>query len=104
MARFDVYANPDPAEHKRIPYLLDIQNDHIRGLQTRVMVPLWHSVKLPTPATDLNPEFEVAGQRVILDTAALGAIPLSALKGVVDNLGSQQLTIQNALDTLFGGN
>ncbi len=103
MARFDVYANPDPAERKVIPYLLDIQNDHLKGLQTRVMVPLWHAAKVPTPATGLNPEFEVAGQRIILDTAAVGAIPLAALRGVVDNLGSQQLTIQNALDTLFGG-
>lgn len=102
MARFDVYANPDPAERKILPYLLDVQNDHIKGLQTRIMVPLWHSGMLPTPVSDLNPEFDVAGRRVILDTAAMAAIPLAALKSVVDNLGSQQLTIQNALDTLFG--
>lgn len=43
MARFDVYVNPDAAGRTLIPYLLDVQNDHVRGLQTRVMVPLWHA-------------------------------------------------------------
>ncbi len=102
MVRFDVYANPDTAGRRLIPYLLDVQNDHVRGLQTRVMVPLWNSSMLPMPVSDLNPAFEVAGQRVIMDTAALGAVPLSALKGSVGNLGLNQLRIQNALDVLFG--
>ena len=103
MARFDVYTNPDTAERKLIPYLLDIQNDHIKGLQTRVVVPLWDSAMLPTPASELNPEFEVVGRRVTMDSAALGVIPLALIKKAVGNLASQQMAIQNALDTLFGG-
>ena len=102
MARYDVYANPDVSERKLIPYLLDVQNDYINGLQTRVVVPLWDAAKLSTPAMDLNPEFEVAGRRVVMDSPALGAVPVAVLKTVVTNLNAQQLTIQNALDALFG--
>ena len=103
MARFDVYANPDLTERKLIPYFLDVQSDHVKGLLTRVMVPLWDSAVLLTPAKDLNPEFEVTGLRVTMDTPALGAVPIKALKRPVGNLGSQQLAIQNALDALFSG-
>jgi len=102
MARFDVYANPDAKERKLIPFFLDVQNDHIMGFQTRVMVPLWDAAVLPALTADLNPDFQVKGQRVVMDTPALGAVPVAAFKRAVDNLGSQQLAIQNALDTLFG--
>ena len=102
MARFDVYANPDRDERKVIPYFLDVQNDHLKGFQTRVMVPLWDSAMIATRTADLNPELEVKGQRVVMDTPALGAVPLTTIKQAVDNLGPQQLMIQNALDTLFG--
>lgn len=103
MARFDVYANPDASERAFIPFFLDVQNDYIQGLETRVVVPLWNGDTLSRKVADLNPELEVAGQRVVMDTPALGAVPGALLKQAVDNLTSQQLAIQNALDTLFGG-
>jgi len=102
MARFDVYANPDVDEKKLIPFFLDVQSDHVQGLQTRVVVPLWQSGMLPIRAENLNPEFDVAGQRVVMDTPSMGAVPAAALRRTVQNLTSQQLTIQDAIDTLFG--
>ncbi len=103
MARFDVYANPDVSERAIIPFFLDVQNDYIRGLQTRVVVPLWNGDLLPLKVADLNPELEVGGRWVVMDTPALGAVPIALLKQLVGNLTSQQLAIQNAIDTLFGG-
>ncbi len=102
MARFDVYANPDAAEKKLIPFFLDVQNDHVQGLQTRVVVPLWRAGMLPIRAENLNPEFRIAGQLVVMDTPSLGAAPVVALRRSVDNLSAHQLIIQDALDTLFG--
>lgn len=102
MARFDVYANPDHDERKVIPFFLDVQNDHLKGFQTRVMVPLWDAAMIASRTADLNPELEVKGQRVVMDTPALGTIPLTVFQQAVDNLGPQRLMIQNALDTLFG--
>jgi toxin CcdB len=103
MARFDVYPNPDPQDAQVVPYFLDIQSDHINGFKTRVLVPLWRADILPTKFADLNPEFEVEGTPVIMDTPAVGAVAISALKPAVANLNAHQFIIQNALDALFGG-
>ena len=80
MARFDVYANPDRTERKPIPFLLDVQSDHIKGLQTRIVMPLWIRQALSPGLDNLNPEFEIAGQQVVMDTPALGAAPATALQ------------------------
>lgn len=103
VARFDVYPNPDPQDAHVVPYFLDVQNDHIKGIKTRVLVPLWHADMVPAKFVDLNPEFEVEGTQVVMDTPAIGAVAMSVLRPAVTNLSAQQFTIQNALDTLLGG-
>ena len=103
VARLDVYANPDATEAARTPFFLDVQNDHIQGLKTRVVAPLWAQAWLAVPMEDLNPTFTVAGQAVVMDTPALGAVPAALLRRPVANLASDQLAIQNALDALLGG-
>ena len=40
MARFDVYTNPDKSEHLHTPFVLDVQNDHIDAVETRIVIPL----------------------------------------------------------------
>jgi toxin CcdB len=102
VARFDVYANPEPGERKHTPYLLDVQNDFISALATRVVIPLRRESAFGPPARDLNPVLDVAGERIVLDTAALGAIACTELKKPLANLGEHRLAIQNALDALFG--
>lgn len=103
MARFDVYANPDAAEKKRIPYFLDIQSDHIQGLQTRVVVPLWKAEFMNLHAQNLHPTFIVNGQQVVMDTPSLGATPTQFFSRAVATLSMHQLIIQDAVDALFGG-
>lgn len=103
MARFDVYANPDADEKKRIPYFLDIQSDHIQGLQTRVVVPLWNSEFMNLQAKNLHPTFVIKGQQVVMDTPSLGATPTQFFSRAVANLSAEQLIIQDAVDALFGG-
>lgn len=102
MARYDVYANPDASERKHTPYLLDVQNDHIDALSTRVVVPLRTEAAFGPRARNLNPNFTVAASGVVLDSAALGAIPLSELRKPIASLRAEQPAIQEALDTLFG--
>jgi toxin CcdB len=72
MARFDVYTNPDRHERSSIPYFLDVQNTFIE-IGTRVVIPLHAVAKFSGMVRDLNPEIQVQGNRVILNTAALGA-------------------------------
>lgn len=102
MSRFDVYANPDKQESKLIPYYLDVQSDHIKGMETRIVIPLWHAARFVEKTENLHPEFEIAGHAVVLDTPALGAAPRTAFRQPVANLRSQQMPIQDALDALLG--
>lgn len=102
MARFDVYPHPDANKRVITPYLLDVQNDFINQLQSRVVVPLRKAAAFGPTMRDLNPVFQIAGKNVVLDTAALAAFPSNNLKKPVTNLSSQNHDIVAALDTLFG--
>jgi toxin CcdB len=102
VARFDVYPNPAAAERKHTPFFLDVQNDFVDGLGTRVVVPLRKSALFGPRARNLNPVFSVAKEDVVLDAATLGAVPLSLLRKPVANLRGERPAIQEALDTLFG--
>jgi toxin CcdB len=102
VARFDVYGNPDPAERKSIPYFLDLQNEFLEGLETRVVVPLRTPQTFRGRLRNLHPELEVEGKAVIMDTAAIASIPIGELRRPVASAAGQRLLIQDALDTLFG--
>lgn len=102
MARFDAYANPDASERKHTPYLVDVQNDFIDALSTRVVIPLRREAAFGPRARNLNPLLEVAGEKVVLDTAAMGAVPLKELRKRVASLRDERVLVQEALDTLFG--
>ena len=103
MAQFDVYLNPDPGQREWTPYLLDVQNSFLERLVTRVVVPLRRAEHAPLPMRELNPAFEVQGQALVLDTAALAAIPGRGLGQAVASLSSQSAEVVSALDVLFGG-
>lgn len=103
MAQFDVYANPDLVQRERTPYLLDVQNSHLDRLATRVVVPLRKAEHAPLPMRELNPACTVQGVDLVLDTAALAAIPLRGLGAPVASLRGQSGEVVAALDVLFGG-
>jgi len=85
-----------------VPYMLDVQNDFLDGLETRVVVPLWTPAAFRSGLRNLNPTLAVEGKHVVMDAAAIGAVPIGDLRRPVTNLSTQQLEIVNALDTLFG--
>jgi len=102
VARFDVYRHPDAALRKSTPFLLDIQNDHISGLETRVVMPFRSLKTMGPPLRDLNPLLDIDGTQVVLDAAAIAAFPASELRTPVTNLRARADLVANALDTLFG--
>jgi toxin CcdB len=102
MARYDIYPNPVAAERKHTPFLLDVQNDYIDGLGTRVVVPLRRASAFGPPARNLNPVFAVAEDQLVLDAATIGAVPASILRKPVASLRAERASIQEALDALFG--
>ena len=102
MARFDVYANPFAPERGHTPYVLDMQNDHLGPLGTRVVIPLRAPKGFGTPASGLNPTLKVEGKSVVLDTAALAPVPSTLLKKPVLHAAAWRDEVMDALDTLFG--
>ena len=98
MAKHDAYPNPSGTG-----YLLDVQTDLLDGLNTRIVVPLMLLDEAPTPAKRLNPVFQIGGQRVVMVTQFLAAVPISDLKTPVANLSGQFFDITNALDMVFQG-
>jgi len=102
MARFDVYRHPDTALRKLTPYLLDVQNNFIDRVASRVVIPLRHAAAFGPRMRDLNPLFDIAGEDVVLDSAALAAFPAAGLKQPVASLLTHRDDIVAALDTLFG--
>ncbi len=102
MARFDVYPNPDAIERAAVPFWLDVQNTFIE-VDTRVVVPLYAVNRFRTLVRNLNPVLVVEGRNVVMNTSALGAVPITDLHRPVGNLKARQIDIQEALDTLLGG-
>jgi toxin CcdB len=102
MARFDVYPHPDAARRATTPFLMDVQNNFIERVESRVVIPLRHAHAFGPRMRDLNPLFEIAGNEVVLDTAALASFPVAGLKKPVASVAAQRADVVAALDTLFG--
>ena len=102
MARFDVYTNPFAPERLHTPFLLDVQNDHLGPLGTRVVIPLRTPEGFGTPARGLNPSLQFQGPPVLLDTAALAPVPAALLRTPVASASASRDEVMDALDTLFG--
>jgi toxin CcdB len=102
MARLDVYANPEAGERRHTPFFVDVQNDYIDHLQTRVVIPLRREVAFGPRARDLNPLLQFDGEGLVLDTAAIGAVPQAELRKRVGDLLHARAEVQEALDALFG--
>ena len=103
MAQFDVYLNPNAETRKVIPYLLDVQADLLDMLATRVVVPLVLAEEMWLAARQLNPQFKVKGEAVVMSTAELAGISTRSLGDKVVSLKNKRDEIIAALDLLFTG-
>ncbi|MEA3288624.1 MAG: CcdB family protein [Campylobacterota bacterium] len=100
MAQFDVYKNLNDTTNQQIPYLLDIQNDILRNLNTRVVVPLIKDIDI---IKNLNPKFKIEGEYYIMSTSELATIPVGILEDKVTSLKEKRADIINAIDFMITG-
>lgn len=100
MAQFDVYRNKNPKTNKEIPFLLDIQNDILKSLSTRAVVPLVLHMK---PAKILNPIFSVDGLEVTMSTAELAGVSIDNLGEFVCSVADKRDEIISAVDFMITG-
>ena len=100
MAQFDVYENLNEKSKQNIPYLLDIQNDILKDLTTRVVIPLIITNKA---INFLNPEFTINQIDVTLSTAEMASIPMEILGNKICSLKDKREEIIGAVDFLVTG-
>ena len=100
MAQFDVYKNENKKTNKRVPYLLDIQNDILKSINTRVVIPLVLDVK---DFKNLTKEFIIDNEKVYLTTSQMAAVHISDLEDKVCSLENHKEDIKNSLDFLIYG-
>lgn len=103
MAQFDVYHNPNPDTRKRFPYLLDVQDEILEVLATRVVVPLMPLTASSRPMDRLNPVLDIAGEEFVASVPELAGVPKSMFGQPVANLATARDDIIAALDFLFTG-
>ncbi|WP_294287161.1 CcdB family protein [uncultured Sphingomonas sp.] len=96
MARFDVYQLADGA------LVVDCQAEFLDDIGTRFCVPLIPLGEGPPPNARINPEFDVAGERVVLITQLAAAIRTSELRRRVGTLDREHLRVTGAIDILIG--
>ncbi len=103
MAQYDVYRNPNPESRHTEPYLVDIQNDLLSELPTRLIAPLATiGLKLKLPK-NLCPKFLVEGREMALRPYDLAAISPKVLGRPVASLAAFSSQIIVALDVVTSG-
>ncbi len=104
MPQFTVYENINEQSKESFPYLLDVQNKLLEGLNTRVVIPLCPSAALGKKAiSNLSPQFEIQGISYTLLTSQLAGIAISEIGPPVYDLSDNRFEIIKALDFLFTG-
>ena len=100
MAQFDVYINENNQTNQKVPYLLDVQNDILKSLNTRVVIPLVRDLK---GVQGLTKEFVINDEKVYLTTAQMGTVMINELKQKIGNLENEKEEIKNSIDFLIYG-
>ena len=100
MAQFDVYKNENERTNKGVPYLVDIQNDILSSLDTRIVIPLVFSL---AKVDVLTKELKINDETLYLYTDQIATVPLSLLSEKVCSLKEQSEDIKNSIDFLVCG-
>lgn len=103
MAQFGVYKNPNKANARTVPFLLDVQSDFLSSFPTRVVVPLVVSEQVNKVPQRLNPHFLIDGAGMVMMTEQLASVPKQILGTQVTSLVQHRDDIVSAMDFLVLG-
>jgi len=103
MSQFDVYKNYGRSK-KSYPFLVDIQNDLLSEIATRIVVPLALPENFIRQGMNrLMPEIEYKGQLYLLVTPQISSVPVSILREVDGTVVLYRDEIISALDFAITG-
>lgn len=104
MAQFALYRNRDPRTKAAIPLLVDIQNELLETLGTRVVIPLGRpGVLRQKPLDSLVPLLRIDDEDYLLLTPQLAGVDRSELGPAVGSAAPYRSQIVAALDFLVTG-
>jgi toxin CcdB len=104
MAQFMVCRNKNPQTRSAVPFLLDVQNDLLDDLETRVVVPLCPASMIKGRILrSLTPVLEIEGERFVMLTPQMAGIPKSELGAPVTRVEQYRFEIIAAIDFLLTG-
>lgn len=98
MARLDLHRNRDGKG-----YLLDVQADILRALNSRLVIPVLPLDEAPPLAGKLNPLVVVEGAQHSIVTQHMAAVSAKLLGERVISLSSRDNEIIRAIDLLISG-
>jgi toxin CcdB len=100
--QFDIVENSNPATRAQYRYLLILQHDRTSSFRVRIAAPLveWTSA---LGSSRVHPAVEIEGQRFVVLTEHLAAIPQTVFGKTVGSAETQRYEIIAALDLLFTG-
>ncbi|MEN0038870.1 MAG: CcdB family protein [Cellvibrio sp.] len=103
MSQFRVYRNAS-ASSDHIPYLLDVQNELLASLETRMVIPLIRESSFKgSGITTLTPKVEVNGESLFLLTPQMAGISRRLLVEEVHDLSDFRYEILAAINLLVIG-
>jgi toxin CcdB len=103
--RYDIYPNPVASLRTTFPCVVEIQSDRHYTFAERVCIPLAKPGAFPGMTERLNPVLEISGFEDGLYVHPFGITVFlqRELRGKLDNLQSQALKIDSAVEFLLRG-
>ena len=104
MGQFSVHSNTDPATQEHFPLFVDIQNDLLSYMATRVVIPLTPRERhdydtIPT----LAPPIVVEGRHYVLLAPQLMHLRATQLGPVVAELSAERHDVLASVEMIFRG-
>jgi toxin CcdB len=104
MSQFDLYANTNKDTSKTYPYFVEVQNDILDSLNSRIVIPLTPITRTDKSYPDnLCPVLRIEHKDFILLTHQMTTIPVSWLKVKERSLMRYRTEIVSAIDFLITG-
>jgi len=104
VAQFDVYVNPSKQTRNAYPFILDIQNELIENIATRIVVPLGIAKNFSNEEMKgLTPRIEFEGTDLLIMIPQIASMPARALKEPIGTLFHLRDEIISALDFAITG-
>ena len=103
MGQFMLYKNTSEESSETYPYFVDIQNDLLDALNSRLVIPLTAAKSLSANISNLCPITTVDDEEFVLLTQQMTNVPVSALQRPAGSLAHLRDDIVSAVDFLITG-